>query len=218
MTIIIIILLGPSRSWSYGVWIYNYLCNHCLSPYQIVQLLLHFYIVFWDIMKQPGAILVLPVLYTILVFHNTGITSILPESSSICNIRRYWSLPKYEYCRYRKILGNTGYTSIADTATFWKILIIPVLQILEDSGKYRLYQYCRYWKIRYEVTECTCILFSLSCLRLLWEDGQCIGRQRERRLGAEERRRGGRTKWRTRYLLFILICNSLKIWNQLTRK
>jgi hypothetical protein len=39
-------------------------------------------------------------------------------------------LPKYEYCRYRKILGNTG--SIADTGRFWKILVIPVLQILED--------------------------------------------------------------------------------------
>ena len=24
-------------------------------------------------------------------------------------------MPKYEYCRYRNILGNTGYTSIADT-------------------------------------------------------------------------------------------------------
>jgi hypothetical protein len=23
---------GPSWSWSYGVWIYNYLCNQCLSP------------------------------------------------------------------------------------------------------------------------------------------------------------------------------------------
>jgi hypothetical protein len=45
-------------------------------------------------------------------------------------------LPKYEYCRYRKILGNTGNTSIADTERFWKILVIPVLQILEDSGKY----------------------------------------------------------------------------------
>jgi hypothetical protein len=33
------------------------------------------------------------------------------------------------------------------------------LQILEDSEKYWLYQYCRYWKIRYEVAECTCILF-----------------------------------------------------------
>jgi hypothetical protein len=22
---------GPSWSWSYGSWIYNYLCNHCLS-------------------------------------------------------------------------------------------------------------------------------------------------------------------------------------------
>jgi hypothetical protein len=45
-------------------------------------------------------------------------------------------LPKYEYCRYRKILGNTCNTSIADTGRFWKILVIPVLQILEDSGKY----------------------------------------------------------------------------------
>jgi hypothetical protein len=30
----------------------------------------------------------------------------------------------------------------------FEILVIPVLQILEDSGKYWLYQYCRYWKIR----------------------------------------------------------------------
>ena len=62
-----------------------------------------------DKMKQPAAILVV---------HNTGITSILPEFSSICNTRKYWSLPKYEYCRYRKIMGNTGYTSIADTGRF----------------------------------------------------------------------------------------------------
>jgi hypothetical protein len=38
--------------------------------------------------------------------------------------------------------------SIADTGRFWEILVIPVLQILKDSGKYWLYQYyCRYWKI-----------------------------------------------------------------------
>jgi hypothetical protein len=43
-------------------------------------------------------------------------------------------LPKYEYCRYRKILGNTGYTSIADTGRFRKILVISVLQILENTG------------------------------------------------------------------------------------
>jgi len=24
--------MGPSWSWSYGSWIYNYLCNRCLSP------------------------------------------------------------------------------------------------------------------------------------------------------------------------------------------
>jgi hypothetical protein len=28
----IIIELGPSWLWSYGSWIYNYLCNQCLSP------------------------------------------------------------------------------------------------------------------------------------------------------------------------------------------
>jgi hypothetical protein len=43
-------------------------------------------------------------------------------------------LPKYEYCRYWKILENTGNTSIADTGRFWKILVIPVLQILENTG------------------------------------------------------------------------------------
>jgi Ni/Fe-hydrogenase subunit HybB-like protein len=37
--------------------------------------------------------------------------------------------------------------NIADTRRFWEILVIAVLQILEDSGKYWLYQYCRYWKI-----------------------------------------------------------------------
>jgi hypothetical protein len=50
------------------------------------------------------------------------------------------------------------FSRIADTGRFWKILVIPVLQILEDSGKYWLYQYCRYWKNRYEVAECTFIL------------------------------------------------------------
>jgi hypothetical protein len=29
--------VGPSWSWSYGSWIYNYLCNQCLSPLQIVS-------------------------------------------------------------------------------------------------------------------------------------------------------------------------------------
>jgi hypothetical protein len=43
--------------------------------------------------------------------------------------------------------GNCQNMSIADTGRFWEILVIPVLQILEDSEKYSLYQYCRYWKI-----------------------------------------------------------------------
>jgi len=29
---------GASSSWSYGRWIYNYLCNQCLSPLTVVNL------------------------------------------------------------------------------------------------------------------------------------------------------------------------------------
>jgi hypothetical protein len=52
----------------------------------------------------------------------------IPEDSG-----KYWL---YQYFRYWKNLENTGYTSIADNGRFWKILVIPVLQMLEDSGKY----------------------------------------------------------------------------------
>jgi hypothetical protein len=37
------------------------------------------------------------------------------------------------------ILEDTGHCqnmNIVDTGRFWEILVIPVLQILEDSGKY----------------------------------------------------------------------------------
>ena len=82
-----------------------------------------------DNMKQPAAILVLPVLYTILVFpvfyQNLPVSAILEDTGT----------------------GHCQNMSIADTGRFWEILVIPVLQILEDSEKYWLYQYCRYWKI-----------------------------------------------------------------------
>jgi hypothetical protein len=32
MYLYLVIARGPSWSWSYGGWIYNYLCNQCLSP------------------------------------------------------------------------------------------------------------------------------------------------------------------------------------------
>jgi hypothetical protein len=41
------------------------------------------------------------------------------------------------------ILEDTGHCqnmSIVDTGRFWEILVIPVLQILEDSGKYFPYK------------------------------------------------------------------------------
>jgi hypothetical protein len=71
-----------------------------------------------DIMQQPAAILVLPVLYTIV--HNFTVSAIL-EDTGHCQIwvlqiledpGKYWL---YQYCRYLKILENTGHTSIVDT-------------------------------------------------------------------------------------------------------
>jgi hypothetical protein len=76
--------------------------------------------------------------------------------------------------------------SIADTGRFWEILVIPVLQILEntgytsiaDTGKYWLCQYCRYWKILENTdtgrlaTKLRNVLvycFFLSCLCICYE-------------------------------------------------
>jgi hypothetical protein len=64
--------------------------------------------------------------------------------------------------------------SIAYTGRFWEILVISVLQILEDSRKYWLYQYCRYWlyqysrywKIRYEVAESGILVFTSICISI----------------------------------------------------
>jgi hypothetical protein len=52
---------------------------------------------------------------------------------SIVDTGRFW---KILVIPVLQILKNTGNTSIADTGRFWKILVIPVLQILEYSGKY----------------------------------------------------------------------------------
>jgi hypothetical protein len=55
------------------------------------------------------------------------------------NSGRYWDTSiyqyLYQYCIYWKILVKYWYYQycvIADTGRFWKILVIPVLQILED--------------------------------------------------------------------------------------
>jgi hypothetical protein len=99
-------------------------------------------------MKKPAAILVLQYWYTILVlpvFYQY--LSVLqywyyqyfPESSSICNTgitSIFQNLPVstiliFRQCLVSSSIADTG-TSIADTGRFWKILVIPVLQILED--------------------------------------------------------------------------------------
>jgi hypothetical protein len=60
---------------------------------------------------------------------------------------RFWEILVIPVLQILEDSEKTGNTSIADTGRFWKILVIPVLQILEDSGKYWLYQYCRYWSL-----------------------------------------------------------------------
>ena len=82
-------------------------------------------------MKQPAAILVLQYCYTILVI--PVFYQYLPESAILVQILVNTSIP------VSAILENTGHCqnmSIVDTGRFWEILVIPVLQILEDSGKY----------------------------------------------------------------------------------
>jgi hypothetical protein len=98
-------------------------------------------------MKQPAAIF----------YQNLPVSAILVQI--LVNTSIFQNFP------VSAILEDTGHCqnmSIADTGRFWeilvvpelqiledseKILVIPVLQILEDSRKYWLYQYCRYWKI-----------------------------------------------------------------------
>jgi hypothetical protein len=58
-------LKGLSWSWSYGRWIYNYLCNHCLSPLTLwvrthsveVYLLQHYVIKFVSDLRQVSGLL-----------------------------------------------------------------------------------------------------------------------------------------------------------------
>jgi hypothetical protein len=48
--------------------------------------------------------------------------------------------------------------SIADTGRFWEILVIPILQILEDSGKY----WFRYnYEFNFQKYYATCLVLSL---------------------------------------------------------
>ena len=81
-------------------------------------------------MKQPAAILVLYTILVLSVFYQN-----LPVSAILVHILVNTSFP------VSAILEDTGHCqnmSIADTGRFWEILVIPVLQILEDSGKYWL--------------------------------------------------------------------------------
>jgi hypothetical protein len=82
-------------------------------------------------MKQPAAILVLQYWYTILVI--PVFYQYLPVSAILVQILVNTSIP------VSAILEDTDHCqnmSIVDTGRFWEILVIPVLQILEDSGKY----------------------------------------------------------------------------------
>jgi hypothetical protein len=99
-----------------------------------------------NINHPVSAILVLPVfprIFRYLQYSYFGNDQYLLVLQILENSGRYWDTSiyqyLYQYCRYWKTLENTGNTSIADTGKLWKILVIPVLQILEDSGKYWLY-------------------------------------------------------------------------------
>ena len=114
------LLIAPKRGW--------HLCAPHLDKKKM------------DNMKQPVAILVLPVFSRIFQYLQYWYNKHFPESSIICNTgitSISHNLPVYLQYSY---FGNDQY--------------LLVLQILENSGRYwdtsiyqYLYQYCRYWKI-----------------------------------------------------------------------
>ena len=88
-----------------------------------------------DNRKQSAAILVLQYWYTILVI--PVFYQYLPVSAILVQILVSTSI--FQNFPVSAILEDPGHCqnmSIVDTGIFWEILVIPVLQILEDSGKY----------------------------------------------------------------------------------
>jgi hypothetical protein len=65
------------------------------------------------------------------ILEDTGITSIVYQYCSTSIAAGCFILSKI--LNKKPGLKNM---SIVDTGRFWEILVIPVLQILEDSGKY----------------------------------------------------------------------------------
>jgi hypothetical protein len=87
----------------------------------------------YRLISDTGKILVLPVLYTsIVVPVSRPAASYYP--SIVLKFEKIWLSGTLNIIqkRYWKILENTGNISIANTGRFWKILVIPVLQILEN--------------------------------------------------------------------------------------
>jgi hypothetical protein len=81
------------------------------------------------ILEDIGEILVLPVLCTsIVVPVSRPAASYYPNAPP--NIYFYICLERIPTIRFCQNV------SIVDTGRFWEILVIPILQILEDSGKY----------------------------------------------------------------------------------
>jgi hypothetical protein len=68
---------------------------------------------------------------------NLPVSAILEDTGhcqnvSIVDTGRFWEIWEILVIPVLQILENTGNTSIANTGRFWKILVILVLQILED--------------------------------------------------------------------------------------
>ena len=150
-------------------------------------------------MKQPAAILVL---------YCTSIVHV--QYQNLPDTGKYQFSSIFQNFPVSAILEDTVHCqnmNIADTGRVWEILVIPVLQILEDSGKYWLYQYCRYWKIL-ENTGYTSIAdtgrlatklrnvlvywFFLSCLCVCYERTDSVQGDREK---GDQGREKGEERW-----------------------
>ena len=89
-----------------------------------------------------------------------------------------------------QILENTGNTSIADTGRFWKLLVIPILQILEDKVRScRMYLY-----IVFFCPVCASVMRGQTVYRETWRK-ETRGGRKEKRGEKKEGREKGESRW-----------------------
>jgi hypothetical protein len=80
-------------------------------------------------------------------------------------------LPKYEYCRYQKILGNTGNTSIADTGRQLIVFTVSIrLRPVMSNYLTNIYQTLRDHAKYFDITGLLPLMLTILVLPVLLDE------------------------------------------------